>query len=86
MPAVGFFGNAGNGIIGGPGLVNFDMGFYKDFRVTEHHAIQFRSEFFNLFNHTNFNFVDTTFGDGQFGQVVVAADPRIIEFALRWQF
>ncbi len=85
-PPFGFFGDAGNGIIGGPGLVNFDMGFYKDFRVTEHHAIQFRSEFFNIFNHTNFNVVDTTFGDGQFGQVVGAADPRIIEFALRWQF
>jgi len=85
-PAFGFFGNAGNGIIGGPGLVNFDMGFYKDFRVTEHHAIQFRSELFNIFNHTNFNVVDTTFGDGQFSQVVGAADPRIIEFALRWQF
>jgi hypothetical protein len=62
------------------------MGFYKDFRVTERHTIQFRSEFFNIFNHTNFNAVDTTFGDGAFGQVVGAADPRIIEFALRWQF
>jgi len=82
----GFFGNAGNGIITGPGLINFDMGFYKDFRVTERYTIQFRSEFFNIFNHTNFNAVDTTFGDGAFGQVVGAADPRIVEFALRWQF
>jgi hypothetical protein len=82
----GFFGNAGNGIITGPGLVNFDMGFYKDFHLTERHVIQFRSEFFNIFNHTNFNEVDTAYGDGSFGQVVGAADPRIIEFALRWQF
>jgi len=85
-PAFGFFGNAGNGIITGPHLINFDMGLYKDFRLTERHIIQFRSEFFNIFNHTNFNAVDTTFGDGAFGQIVGAADPRIIEFALRWQF
>jgi len=58
----------------------------KDFRVTERHTIQFRSEFSNIFNHTNFNGVDTTFGDGNFSQAVTAADPRIIEFALRWQF
>jgi hypothetical protein len=85
-PAFGFFGNAGNGIIRGPGLINFDMGFYKDFHATERHTIQFRSEFFNIFNHTNFNVVDTTLGSGTFGQVVGAADPRIIELALRWGF
>ena len=49
-------------------------------------SFMIRAEYFNIFNHTNFNVVDTTFGDGQFGQVVGAADPRIIEFALRWQF
>jgi hypothetical protein len=41
---------------------------------------------FNIFNHTNFNAVNTTFGSGQFGQVTGAADPRIFEFALRMQF
>jgi hypothetical protein len=85
-PANGFFGTAGTGILHGPGIVNFDMAFYKDFRIAERHTIEFRSEFFNIFNHTNFDAVGTTFGSGTFGRVTSARDPRIIEFALRYQF
>ena len=85
-PANGFFGNAGTGIIRGPGLINFDMALYKDFALTERHAFQFRAEFFNVFNHTNFADVNTTLGSGTFGQVTSALDPRIIEFALRYHF
>jgi hypothetical protein len=85
-PAPGFFGNAGPGIIRGPGLINFDMALYKDFAVSENKAFQLRAEFFNVFNHTNFADVNTTFGSGTFGQVTSALDPRIIEFALRFQF
>jgi Carboxypeptidase regulatory-like domain len=86
QPADGFFGNSINGSIPGPGLVDFDMGLYKNFQVSEHATVQFRSEAFNIFNHTNFNAVNTTFGSGQFGQITGAADPRIFEFALRMQF
>ena len=85
-PGYGFFGNAGQGIIRGPGVVNFDMAFYKDFRFKESQAIEFRGELFNIFNHTNFSGVDTTFGDAQFGRVTSALDPRIVEFALRYHF
>jgi hypothetical protein len=86
QPAAGYFGNAGTGIIRGPGLVNFDMGFYKDFRIKERHSIEFRGELFNIFNHSNFNGIDPVLGSGTFGQVISAADPRIVEFALRYQF
>jgi hypothetical protein len=85
-PAYGFFGNAANGSITGPGLVTFDMALYKDFRVTEHQTIQFRAELFNIFNHTNFNSIQTTYGASNFGQATGALDPRIVEFALRYQF
>ena len=85
-PAAGYFGNAGVGIIRGPGLVNFDMGFYKDFNFTEHQKLEFRGELFNIFNHTNFNGVSTTYGSGNFGQLTSALDPRIIEFSLRYHF
>ncbi len=70
----------------GPGVVNFDMALYKDFHFAERHTIEFRSEFFNIFNHTNFSGIDPTFGSGTYGQVTSARDPRIIEFALRYQF
>jgi hypothetical protein len=85
-PPPGQFGDASIGLIRGPGLVNIDMGLYKDFHITEHNVIQFRSEFFNIFNHTNFSGVSTSYGAGNFGQVTSALDPRIIEFALRYHF
>ena len=86
QPAPGFFGNSKNGSIPGPGLIDFDMGLYKDFKLGDLNTIEFRSEAFNIFNHTNFNAVNTTYGSGQFGQLTGAADPRILEFALRYQF
>ena len=86
VPAYGYFGNAGQGIIRGPGLVNFDMAFYKDFRIKERQTIEFRGELFNIFNHTNFSGINTTFGSAQFGKVTSARDPRIVEFALRYHF
>lgn len=82
----GKFGNAGPGILTGPGLVNFDMGLYKDFAITERARLQFRSEFFNVFNHTNFAGINATFGSGAYGQVTSALDPRILEFSLRLHY
>lgn len=85
-PAAGFFGTAAPGSIPGPGFINFDMALYKDFHITENKVIQFRSEFFNIFNHTNYNSVSTNFGAGNYGHITSARDPRILEFALRFQF
>ena len=85
-PAYGYFGNAGPGILTGPGVLNFDMGLYKDFRFTERAQLQFRSEFFNVFNHTNFAGVSTAVGAGNFGKVTSARDPRIMEFSLRLRY
>ena len=79
------FGNSGVGIIRGPGLVNLDFNLAKDFTITERWKAQFRSEFFNAFNHANFGVPGVTAGAG-FGQIVSAAEGRIIQFALklRW--
>lgn len=85
-PAPGYFGNAGMGSIIGPGVMNFDMALYKDFHIKERHTFEFRAELFNAFNLTNFSGVQTAFGAGNFGQVTSALDPRIAEFALRYQF
>lgn len=85
-PAAGYFGDAAPGSILGPGVINFDTALYKDFRVLEHQTIEFRAEMFNAFNHTNFNGVQTNFGNKNLGQVTSARDPRIFEFALRYEF
>ena len=49
-------------------------------------GLEFRAEVFNIFNHTNFTTVSTNYGAGSFGQVTAAADPRIMELALRFHF
>jgi Carboxypeptidase regulatory-like domain len=85
-PQPGYYGNAGTGILQGPGLVDFDMALYKDFHITEGSFFAFRAEAFNIFNHTNFTSLQTTFGASGFGNVTGANDPRILEFALSYHF
>jgi hypothetical protein len=48
-------GNGGRNEIFGPGLVNFDFSLFKDTNIKENLNLQFRAEFFNVFNHSNFN-------------------------------
>lgn len=55
QPLPGTYGNAGRNILQGPNLVETDFSVSRKFSFSERFALQFRSEFFNLFNHTNFN-------------------------------
>jgi hypothetical protein len=86
QPPPGYFGDAGSYSVHGPGTINFDMAFYKDFHIKERHTFEFRAELFNIFNHTNFAALSTSLGASNFGAVTSARDPRIAEFALRYQF
>ena len=54
IPAAGAFGNAGRNILRNPGLEQFDASLLKSTRITERLTAQFRVEFFNLLNHSNF--------------------------------
>jgi hypothetical protein len=54
LPARGTFGNAGRNILLGPSYFNTNLSLVKDFHFTETRYLQFRAEFFNAFNHTNF--------------------------------
>ncbi len=86
LPPKATFGNAGNGIIRGPGINNWDFALYKRIPIYEKVGLQFRAQFFNIFNHPSFNGVDTGFESGSFGQVVGARDPRITQFGLELSF
>ena len=86
QPAPGYYGNVGSGTLLGPGLINFNMALYKDFRITEGTSLEFRSEFFNVLNHTNPNAPSTNLGAGNFGVITSAKDPRIGELALKFRF
>jgi hypothetical protein len=55
QPLPGTYGNAGRNILQGPGLVETDLSLTKKLPLSERLTVQFRSEFFNVFNRTNFN-------------------------------
>ena len=89
--AVGTFGNSGKGIIRLPRQFNTDMSLFKETKFRERTTLQFRAEFFNIFNNVNFinprgSGIVNNASSAQFGQLTVAADPRIMQFALKLLF
>jgi hypothetical protein len=85
-PNFGFYGDAANGTIRGPGYTSANVSLYKTFPIHERLNMQIRVEAFNVLNHPNFNSVDTGFGSATYGQVNGAGDPRIMEFAAKMFF
>jgi hypothetical protein len=68
--AHGIYGNTGPNVLGrGPGLGNFNMSMFKNFKVGERWNIQFRAEAYNVFNHAQFDGVNTTPKFDQFGNL-----------------
>ncbi|PYV21147.1 MAG: hypothetical protein DMG27_21395, partial [Acidobacteria bacterium] len=82
----GTFGNAGRNSVWGPGVRNWDFALYKNGKVTERLNYQFRAEFFNVLNHPSFNSISTGLGNGDFGQINGANDPREIQFGVKLNF
>jgi hypothetical protein len=85
-PAPQAFGNAGVGIMRGPGLANFDFTLAKNFHVTERRYVQFRTELFNAFNHPNFGPPNIARDSSGFGQILTAGNARIIQFGVKFYF
>jgi hypothetical protein len=82
-PLAGSAGNVGKGAFRGPGFFTWDMGFFKNFRIREGTQIQFRFEYFNIFNRANFQDPNNSFAAGGFGGIRGAFDPRIGQVALK---
>jgi hypothetical protein len=83
--------------VAGPGFSRLDFSLFKDFKLTERFRLQFRSEFFNILNHPNFNAPDPMaipgsldFESPTFGQIGSTRDspydPRQVQFALKLYF
>ena len=94
------YGSTGVGIVRGPHQLNFDLSFSKGIRITERHRMQLRAEFFNIFNHAQFNLPGYTTAPNNFsnngplfanaaafGNITsTSVNPRLIQFGLRYSF
>lgn len=72
----------------GPGRQNWNLSLFKKFLFSESRgsSMEFRAEFFNAFNHTEFQNVSTTLTNGNFGAITSAHDPREIQLGLKLNF
>lgn len=87
LPTLGSLGSAPRTICCGPGIVNTDLSLQKTLTLAEGKNIEFRTEAFNIFNHTQFLNPDGNFSDGSnFGRVTRARSPRQIQLALKLHF
>jgi hypothetical protein len=86
LQPAGQFGNAGRNTIRMPGFYNTDFSVIKSTKLTESQRIEFRAEFFNLFNTTHFNLPNRVFATADFGKVFSAQSPRNIQFGLKYVF
>lgn len=84
--AIGTFGNSGKNILRGPRFFDTDMGLLKNFAIVERMSVQFRAEFFNVFNNVNFNAPNNYLGSSSTGQITSAGNPRVLQFALKLSF
>ncbi|HEY3738276.1 MAG TPA: TonB-dependent receptor [Bryobacteraceae bacterium] len=80
------YGDVGRNSFRSPGFEQWDFAANKSFRIRENIKVQFRSEFFNLLNHTNFGVPDTKTTDAAFGTIRGTYPSRQIQFALKLLF
>jgi hypothetical protein len=94
---IGTFGDVPKGFLRGPSFHSWNMGLFRNFRFNSDMNIQFRAEFFNVFNRVNFDIPGTTPGDNRvavtsanFGRITrtvpVTGDPRLLQFGLKFVF
>ncbi len=85
-PAQFTFGNAGRNLFRGPKLINFDTAVVKNIPFLESRNLQFRAEFFNMMNKTNFGLPVSTMTSQDFGVILSARSSRSIQFSLKLNY
>ncbi|MBI3682678.1 MAG: TonB-dependent receptor [Acidobacteria bacterium] len=80
------YGNLGGWILTGPGSQAFDFSIFKNTRITETTNLQFRTEMFNVFNHSNFSAPNSNLNSGLFGRITGAGAAREMQFGLKLLF
>jgi len=85
-PAPGQLGTLGKGAVRGTPISTVDFSVAKNWRFQERYGFQFRAEFFNLLNHTNFVGFDTDIRNVSFGTLNAAQAPREIQLGIKFTF
>ncbi len=85
-PADGGFGTVQKGSYIGPRYTDWDASLARKFNLTEVSYLQFRAEFFDVLNHTNFLDPNTSAGGSSFGRITGSNDPRIGQLSLKLVF
>ncbi|HXA49248.1 MAG TPA: TonB-dependent receptor, partial [Candidatus Acidoferrum sp.] len=80
------FGTLARNAARGYGLFQLDLGLHKEFAMTEKAKLQFRSEFFNLTNQTNFGPPNGNISSSSYGSITNTFPARQVQFALRLAF
>jgi hypothetical protein len=87
------FGNLGRNTFRGPGQQNWDFSLIKNFKITERQSLRFTTDFFNIWNHPNFDKPAVTdvesisLPNSPFGKITSdLGTPRLIQFSLRYMF
>lgn len=83
---LGHLGTSNRRFFHGPGINNWDMGLVKDLKLTESKSLQFRAEFFSIFNHAQFSNPSGNFIDSTFGFVTSASGERTGQLAIKFLF
>jgi hypothetical protein len=97
LPAQRTPGNCGRNVLRSPGVNNWDLSLQKTTRITEGVSLQTRFEFFNTWNHAqwqmwsgrsggSYTYGQPGFGNASFGRVTAARDPRIIQIGMKIVF
>ena len=89
VPAVNSFGTSRNGAVHGPGFFNADLSAFKDFHITERHAVGFRFDAFNAFNIVSYGNPDTGISSSTFGNVslqTTRSTERHLQFSAKYTF
>jgi hypothetical protein len=94
-PVTGTFGDSPRNGVYGPSFEQVDTSLVKDTKLTETQNLQFRAEFFDIFNHPNFGFPNTSYSPtsssfgmitSTYGNTIGFGTSRQIQFALKYRF
>ncbi len=82
----GQFGDAGRNIARGPAYTNVDLSLVRTFSLSARTRLQFRAEAFNIANHANFGLPVADLNSANFGRILSAGPPRLLQFGMKLMF